>query len=85
MSDKNTSAEACQHATVYKHEYRVTVTHTMGNTVLDETVQAGSQAHAALMVGMKLAGQIMMDPYADPEVTKHNVNDHLTVSVQLIV
>lgn len=84
MSDKNASAEVCQDAAVTKHDYQVTITHTMGGTILRESVQAGSQAHAALQVGMVLLAQLMLDGGSD-EVSMHNILDHVIVDVQLIV
>lgn len=80
----NTSEEACEHAAVTKHEHRVIVTHTMGPTVMNEVVLAGSKAHAAFQVGMILLAQLMQDGQ-DMEISMHNVLDHLVVDVELIV
>lgn len=79
-----TGSEECQHAAVTKHTYRVRVTHTMGPVVLDELIQAGSKAHAALLVGIKLITQLL-DEGAGDATSMHNIADHLTVDVELQV
>jgi hypothetical protein len=84
MFESNTSAQVCNDATVYKHDYRVRITHTMGNTVMDKTLPAGSKAHAALMVGMELITQLLIEGAGD-EVSMHNIQDHLVVDVELAV
>lgn len=88
MIEKNTSAQVCQDETVYKHDYLVTVTHTMGGpAILKETVSAGSKAHAAMQVGMLLLAMLLMEG-ENPEdipMTMHNIKDHMIVDVQLIV
>jgi len=84
FSKPNTSVQACQDGSVYKHDYRVRITHTVGTTVMDKTLPAGSKAHAALMVGMELITQLLIEGAGD-EVSMHNIQDHLTVDVELIV
>lgn len=81
---KNTSAEACEHASVTKHTYRVRATHTMGGAVMDELIQAGSKAHAALLIGIKLITMLLTEGGAD-EISMHNIADHLAVDVELQV
>lgn len=79
----NTSAEACEHAAVTKHNYRVTLSHTMGGGQTDE-FEAGSKAHAALMAGIKLLATILeRDPFG-VDVALHNIEDHVNVDVELI-
>jgi hypothetical protein len=84
FSEPNTSAQTCQDASVYKHDYRVRITHTMGNLVMDKTLPAGSKAHAALMVGMELITQLLIEGAGD-EVSMHNIQDHLVVDVEMQV
>lgn len=84
MPEKSVSAEMCQDVSVTKHDYRVTVSHTMGSTILESTYQAGSKAHAALLMGIELITTLLMEGAGD-EVSMHNIADHLIVDVQLVV
>lgn len=84
MFEKNISAEVCNDMSVTKHTYRVRATHTMGPQVLDELIQAGSKAHAALLIGIKLITTLLEEGGAD-EISMHNIADHLTVDVELQV
>lgn len=84
MSRAISASDECQDATVTKHTYRVRVTHTMGQTVMDELIQAGSKAHAALLVGIKLITELLEDGRGNA-VSMHNIADHLTVDVELQV
>lgn len=79
-----TGSEECQHAAVTKHTYRVQLTHTMGPRVMDELIQAGSKAHAALLVGIKLITELIEEGAGDA-TSMHNIADHLTVDVELQV
>jgi hypothetical protein len=56
----------------------------MGQTVMDELIQAGSKAHAALLVGIKLITELLEDGRGNA-VSMHNIADHLTVDVELQV
>lgn len=84
MFGTNTGFEECQDASVTKHTYRVQLTHTMGPRVMDELIQAGSKAHAALLVGIKLITMLLEEGAGDA-VSMHNIADHLTVDVELQV
>jgi hypothetical protein len=84
FSEPNTSVQECQDASVYKHDYRVRITHTMGNLVMDKILPAGSKAHAALMVGMELITELLIEGAGD-EISIHNIEDHLVVDVELLV
>lgn len=79
-----TGSEECQHAAVTKHTYRVQMTHTMGPKVMDEMIQAGSKAHAALLIGIKLITELLEEGAADA-TSMHNIADHMVVDVELQV
>lgn len=78
----------CGDIAVDKHEYHVKVSWMdSGSTVIEEIVEAGSVAHAAMLVGMlvfaKNALAIMTDPDAFANFA-HNMGEHVIVDVQLI-
>ena len=79
-----TGSEECQHAAVTKHTYRVQMTHTMGPKVMDEMILAGSKAHAALLIGIKLITELLEEGAADA-TSMHNIADHMVVDVELQV
>lgn len=85
---QNVSAEECQDSTVYKHNYRVRVSHTLlGKAAVDQVVSAGSRAHAALIVGTGLIAELLLrinDP-DEMSTAMHNICDHMTVDVELTV
>ncbi len=84
MFEQNTSVEVCQDASVTKHTYRVQVNHTMGPPVVkDVTIQAGSKAHAAFLVGMDLLSELLLEGGVD-EASMHNIMDHFVVDVELV-
>jgi hypothetical protein len=84
MFNEVTPAEVCNDASVTKHTYRVQLTHTMGPRVMDEQILAGSKAHAALLIGIKLITELLVEGAGD-EISMHNIADHLVVDVELLV
>lgn len=85
MSAKNTDVQVCTDASVTKHNYHVTINHTMGHVVKELTIIAGSKAHAALLAGIDLITEVLENGQYVPGVTMHNITDHLTLDVELLV
>lgn len=85
---ENNQLPICGDIAVDKHQYHVHMTWAdNGGTVIEEIVEAGSVAHAAMLVGMlvyaKNAVAIMIDQEAFTNFT-HNMGEHVIVDVKLI-
>lgn len=78
----------CGDIAVDKHQYHVHVTWVdNGSTVLEEVVEAGSVAHAAMLVGMLLYAKNSIAIMTDAEAFAnfaHNMGEHVNVNVKLI-
>ena len=82
----------CGDIAVDKHQYHVLATFTDdGGTCAEEIIEAGSAAHAAMLVGIiiymkhALLFTVNEDPFGEAFANfAHNMGEHVIVDVQLI-
>lgn len=88
FENQNNQLPICGDITVDKHQYHVIVTWVdNGGTVIEEIVEAGSVAHAAMLVGMLLYAKNSIAIMTDAEAFTnfaHNMGEHVIVDVKLI-
>lgn len=85
---ENNQLPICGDIAVDKHQYHVHMTWAdNGGTVIEETVEAGSVAHAAMLVGMLVYAKNSLAIMTNEEAFAnfaHNMGEHVIVDVQLI-